>query len=155
MHSSFPKLHLHLLATPKRLVQLSHAELASELKRLPPKEASEQLMSIDFESAAEQLQRLDRMFFEMDGSFVWTGENSTESTNEPARWQVDGMVYDVGGQIQRLELKGLCSKASWRKLLAVLNWPAQPLIIYDITNAGFEAIDTLESRTWEARAGTH
>jgi hypothetical protein len=164
MRNAHSHLDLHLLATPTRFTHLPPAELAAELKQLSSQAVAEQLMSIDFESAAEQLQSLDRMYFEMDGSFVWSGETvwseatplsgeeSTQVSVDPVRWQIDGMIYDVGGRIQRVELKGSCPKANWRQLLSVLQWPDQPLIAYSIANATFEEIGELEERVWNRQA---
>jgi hypothetical protein len=63
------------------------------------------------ETAAAHLQRLDRMYFEWDGSFVWTGIDGAQ------RWQVDGMIYDAGTMIQYVDLKGWCPQAQWWQLI--------------------------------------
>jgi hypothetical protein len=67
-----------------------------------------------FEQVAERLQLLDRMYFEMDGSFVWTGECDNE------RWQLDGVVYDSMGSIQYIDLKGWCPWPNWIHFLAIV-----------------------------------
>ena len=101
------------------------------------------LMNLTFESLAERLQVFDRMYFEMDGSFVWTGD-------APGPWQVDGMVYDIGQQIQRVEIKGHCDLSQWHKLLQALGYPDQPLTAYDLQSAQFQSIPQLEARLWSA-----
>ena len=101
------------------------------------------LINLTFESLADQLQTFERMYFEMDGSFVWTGF-------EPKPWQLDGMVYDLGNQIQRIELKGQCPQARWNKLLAALNYPEQSLVAYDLQTARFATIEQLESNLWSS-----
>lgn len=68
----------------------------------------------DFDRIAENLQCVPRLYFEMDGSFIWTGES--ESTN----WQLDGMLYDAAGAIQYVDLKGWCPFNEWNSLLGIL-----------------------------------
>lgn len=99
------------------------------------------LMNLAFEALAGQLQSFERMHFEMDGSFVWTG-------SIPAPWQLDGMVYDLGEQIQRIELKGKCPKAEWQMLLSALNHPQQSLVAFDLHTAQFTTIRQLELSLW-------
>lgn len=101
------------------------------------------LMNVTFEAFADQLQSFDRLHFEMDGSFVWTGST-------PLPWQLDGMVYDLGQQIQRIELKGQCPKAEWQKLLSALNHPQQSLVAYDLQTAQFATIQYLEQSLWSS-----
>jgi hypothetical protein len=103
--------------------------------------AGESKMAITFEVLAERLQKFDRLHFEMDGSFVWTG-----STPEP--WQLDGMVYDLGNQIQRIELKGTCPRTEWLLLLNAVDHPQQLIIAYDLKNARFTTIEQLELSFW-------
>jgi len=55
---------------------------------------------LSFEEGLRALERLERLFAEPDGSFVW----------RPAPGeQVDGQCYDRGGQLLYLELRGDCS----------------------------------------------
>jgi len=112
------QLHLHLLAEPQP-----------------------SLINVTFESLAEKLQAIDRIHFEMDGSFVWTGDS-------PHPWQLDGMVYDLGQQIQRIELKGQCPRDPWQQLLLALNHPTQPLLAYNLLTSQFVTIEQLESLLW-------
>lgn len=103
--------------------------------------ACESMMAVTFEVLAEHLQKFDRLHFEMDGSFVWTG-----TTPEP--WQLDGMVYDLGHQIQRIELKGRCPRTEWLMLLKAVDHPQQLLIAYDLKTARFTNIEQLDSSLW-------
>ena len=107
------------------------------------------LINVTFEALAEQLQSFERMYFEMDGSFVWTGAVILNSTG-PKPWQLDGMVYDLGLQIQRIELKGQCPRTQWQMLLNALNHPQQPLVAYDLQTAQFASIEQLESSLWSS-----
>lgn len=54
--------------------------------------------SVSMESFAEQLQHLQGLFFEWDGSFTWA--------NQKQGWQIDGTVYDNGDTIQYVDLHG-------------------------------------------------
>ncbi len=67
---------------------------------------------------------------------------------EPSPWQIDGMVYDLGSSIQRVELKGCCPRDVWNQLLSVLNYPAQSLVAYDLQSAKFVPVEQLESQLW-------
>jgi hypothetical protein len=84
--------------------------------------------AITFEQALDQLQPLDRMFIELDGSFVWRDQWPDASKVLKANWQLDGMIYDQAGRIQRLEVKGDAPLAVWEELFAVFGWPQQPLL---------------------------
>ena len=69
-----------------------------------------------FEEFAEQVRDWRGLYFEMDGSFVWTGSHETDGRI----WQLDGMLYDADGKIQYLELKGTCPRKDWLDLLHAL-----------------------------------
>ncbi len=84
---------------------------------------SQARFGIAFEQVAEQLQTIPRLYFEYDGSFLWTGEQAGTA------WQLDGMLYDYGGQLQRMELKGQCPWDAWNRLLETLGQPAEELIV--------------------------
>lgn len=57
-------------------------------------------LPISFEEAYSALQSLPRMFIEPDGSWVWV------SSDPEQPWQLDGMLYDRGGKLLYVELKG-------------------------------------------------
>ncbi len=101
------------------------------------------LIAVSFESVAERLQAIDRVYFEMDGSFVWTG-------SDPDAWQLDGMVYDLGSSIQRVELKGRCPRSPWDLLLKALNHPQQSLVVYDLQSAQFADVARFEAELWSS-----
>lgn len=69
-----------------------------------------------FESAGERLQKLARLYFELDGSFVWKPTRDEE---------VFGMLYDAANQLQYVELRGTCSLESWRVLMESLRGDIQ------------------------------
>lgn len=120
-------------------------------------QADRNLMSVSFEQVAEAMSALPRMFFEMDGSFVWRGSsadttaqtsaaqasvsrstaNSTaEGTDSSTDWQVDGMVYDAAGQVARVELKGHCPLEIFWQLLTCIQ-PADQLLAYSIDHGSY------------------
>ena len=79
-------------------------------------------LAVSFEQAAERLQRLPRLFFEPDGSFVWV------SSTDSVAWQVDGSLFDRAERLLYVELKGSCAPAAFDHLLAAFGWPELPLV---------------------------
>jgi hypothetical protein len=98
-----------------------------------PKEAS---FACTWEDAAAMLERLPRMIFELDGSFVLSGDVERAERAGPSsapigtvtRWQVDGHLFDFAGRLHRVELHGECPSTSFDELLRCVGWPRQPLI---------------------------
>jgi len=86
---------------------------------------------ISFEDAAAELQKLPRMFFEFDGSFVWVSPQETE------RWQVDGVIYDRGGRLMFVDLKGECPEDALQQLLSIFGGPRTPLMFQLVQQAVF------------------
>jgi hypothetical protein len=84
-----------------------------------PKETS---FACTWEDAATVLEALPRMIFELDGSFVVSGDDEAGQ-----RWQVDGHLFDFAGRLHRLELQGHCPPAAFDELLRSVGWPRQPL----------------------------
>lgn len=76
---------------------------------------------VTFEEAAEALARLPRMFVEPDGSFVWVGD-------EPAPWQMDGVLYDRNGRLLYVEVKGCGPAVEFDRFLSALGWPGTPVV---------------------------
>jgi hypothetical protein len=74
-----------------------------------------------WEEAATALEQLPRMIFELDGSFVISGDD------EGQRWQVDGHLFDFEGRLYRLELHGECPQVAFDDLLRCVGWPDQRL----------------------------
>ena len=85
-----------LQGRPIRQLMLSATRLADPLP-------------VSFEEAFERLSALPRMFIEPDGSFVWVSD-STEFT-----WQLDGLLFDRGGQLQYVELHGACTPQAFQR----------------------------------------
>lgn len=90
-----------------------HGGSAAKLAPLP----------VTFEQALAALEQLDRLFIELDGSFVWTG-----ATVEGEPWQVDGNLIDRGECLAYAELKGCCLTEQFDKLLTAFGWPESKLV---------------------------
>jgi len=78
---------------------------------------------VNFEQVGEAASTLDRMFFEPDGYFVWSGD-----TAEGKRWQIDGVVYDRNDRLFYVEMRGSCPTVEFTKLLALLGSPPGALL---------------------------
>jgi hypothetical protein len=98
-----------------------------------------------FEEVAERLQQFDRMYFEYDGSFVWTGRSDEEESR--VTWQLDGMLYDYGGRLQRVELLGTCPWPQWQALVSAVAPPPENLLVHFIEQHCFVPAEALE-RLW-------
>jgi hypothetical protein len=97
---------------------------------------------ISFEEAGAALAKLDRMFFEPDGSFVWT------SPHGQTAWQVDGNLFDRSGRLLFVDLKGSCPSEQFDQLLSALGWPTTPLMFQLVREAVF--LDEAEFRCFAA-----
>jgi hypothetical protein len=84
----------------------------------------EETFAVTWEDAAAKLERLPRMIFELDGSFVVSGDDEVGR-----RWQVDGHLFDFASQLHRMELHGTCPPAAFDDLLRCVGWPQQRVAI--------------------------
>jgi hypothetical protein len=78
---------------------------------------------VTWEEVAARLERLPRMIFELDGSFVISGDDP-----DAGRWQVDGHLFEFAEHLHRVELHGRCPAAAFDDLLRSVGWPAQALV---------------------------
>lgn len=97
----------------------------------------EAFFACTWEDAAARLERLPRMIFEPDGSFVYSGNLERAGPSKragpapppppanTARWQVDGHLFDFAGRLYRLELHGDCPASAFDELLRTVGWPQQ------------------------------
>jgi hypothetical protein len=99
-------------------------------------------LGVTWEDAAAMLERLPRMIFEPDGSFVISGGVG------PARWQVDGHLFDFDGRLHRMELRGQCPPNAFDGLLECIGWPAQALT-FELVREGV----TLDESSFRATIG--
>jgi hypothetical protein len=86
---------------------------------------------VEFDTCAEILATLPRMFIEPDGSFVWTGQQNGLT------WQVDGVLYDQGQRLAYAEVAGSCPPDEFDQMLAAFGWPAAPLMFQFTTEGVF------------------
>jgi hypothetical protein len=86
-------------------------------------------MAITFEEAIDRLAALPGCYAEPDGSIVWT-----ESTSD-GRWQVDGNLYDRGGNVIFVSLTGHCPPEAFNRLLACFGWPEERMML-ELVRAG-------------------
>ena len=78
---------------------------------LPPQGQRTNPIPTSFEEAQQRLlERMPEMLFEPDGSFAWAS----------VKHQLVGMIYDAGGQIQYVELRGHCAPQQLRDLIETL-----------------------------------
>jgi hypothetical protein len=127
------------------------ARVAGRAAILPesPPEHVRQPFAVTFEQAAERLERLPRLYFEPDGSFVWVGEGRTRADNgESAKpshrpWQLDGQLQEAAGRVQHVELKGDCPAAEFQQLLTALGVEHQPVIGHLVRQCCF-----VDAREW-------
>jgi len=90
-------------------------------------------LHVTFDEAVVGLARLERMFVEPDGAFVWAGS----AANKGAEWQVDGQLHDQGDRLWCAELKGRCPRGQFDQLLAAFGWPAQAVVFQTIPEGEF------------------
>ena len=88
-------------------------------------------MAIGFDEALDRLARLERMYAEPDGSFVWA------SPREGLWWQVDGNAFEKDGRVLLADLKGSCPAAEFDRLLAAFGWPQQAMMMQLVRPAVF------------------
>ena len=70
--------------------------------------ASQGPLKTSFEQLEERLTSLESLYFEPDGSFVFSRDSGRE--------QVFGMVYDAADQVQYCDLRGKCGMTTWQML---------------------------------------
>ena len=106
--------HITLHARPAQVLTSGEREIGSKVVATVHFDTSSPATwESAFEDAAARLTRLPRMFFELDGSFVCSGENPAGD-----RWQLEGQLYDRDGHIVFLELKGNCPEHVFDEVLS-------------------------------------
>ncbi len=101
--------------------------------------------SARFEDAIAALDRLDGMFTEPDGAFLWKPCAATPG------WQVEGELYDRQGRLQHVDLRGACPTERFDDLLRAFGWPEQRVLIQDTATGIF--LEEPEFRRWATEQG--
>lgn len=115
--------HVHVYCLTA-IATLSSESPSRESSSSIPTDSQTSRFDMSFEQAFEQLELLPQMFIELDGSFVWSGQQAT------GRWQIDGMLYDRDGRLQRVELAGHAPRHAWEQLLSIIGQPLDALSIH-------------------------
>jgi hypothetical protein len=102
---------------------------------------------VTWEEAGTQLERLPRMIFELDGSFVISGDDA-----DGHRWQVDGHLFDFDGHLHRVELHGQCPPTAFDELLRCFGWPSRSLL-FEMVREGAKLNETEFRRSIGAADG--
>ncbi len=79
-------------------------------------------MAVSFETAAERLQQLPRMFVEPDGAFLWVAQQGE------AYWQLEGCLYDREHRLLYVDVLGTCPLDRFDQFLTTFDWPHAPLL---------------------------
>ena len=87
--------------------------------------------SCTWEQAAAELEALERMIFEPDGSWIWSGELDGE------QWHVNGHLFDFAGVLHRVELNGWCPANQFDRLLTCFGWP-NVMILFEMVREGVQ-----------------
>ncbi len=120
-----PRLDLHLYAAPVETRSLARVSVnGHQLNTLEVDHIDQSLHQQSFDWLSARLSSLDRLHFEPDGSFVFSGEYLSR------RWQLDGMVYDRNNRLQRIEISGTCPLAAWNQLLQLIGGRSQHMVAF-------------------------
>ena len=79
-------------------------------------------LDITFDDAVENLSQLNRMFVELDGSFLWSNKHQSHS------WQIDGNIFEQDNKVLFVELKGMCVPSAFDDLLTCFGWPKETIV---------------------------
>lgn len=124
--------HYHLYSRPVQLEASGTLTLAGQpVPTVACRGLAEAQFAASFERTIALLGQRERMFVELDGAFVWSGETESRA------WQIDGMLYDRGGHVSRIELKGTCPRSAWQELLPAFGWPQQAMVVHLVDHQCF------------------
>ena len=111
---------------------VAHVDAWGEWSALAvPRELLSVPMEVTFDEAIGRLERLERMYAEPDGSFVWT------SPREGLWWQVDGNISEKDGRVLLADLRGSCPAAAFDRLMEAFGWPQQVMMMQLVRPAVF------------------
>ena len=100
-----------------------------------------------FEETLVRLEKLPRMFTELDGSFLWSpgGENST---------RIEGVLYDRAGGMYYAAFHGECSREQFDQLLSAFGWPSEQFLFQLVREGVFVGEDQFRRLTCVSECGT-
>ena len=82
-----------------------------------------------FDQLFQKLESFERLFIELDGSFVWRGEHENKN------WQVDGIVYEKDDFVWNIELKGYCDERAFIELIHSVTDQPEETVVQSISDA--------------------
>jgi hypothetical protein len=124
--------------TPGEPIELAGRRLT--VLTLAPERLGATTFTRSFEQVTAELARLERLYVEPDGSFVWV------SSQQDHLWQLDGVVYDHQDRVRFIDVGGSCPANQFDRLLAVLDWPRVP-VMFQLTQAAV-LLDEAEFRRY-------
>jgi len=113
--------HCVLQAAPPTLPDLEEVVIDGEMIQAAKFPSLDTRFVRSFEEVAAAFEALPRMYFELDGSFVWVVEKDK-------RYQLDGSLYDDGERLLNVDLKGTCNAEVLDEFLGCLGWPEQAIL---------------------------
>lgn len=126
--------HVAIHARPDGVAEgpsIEYGEMSLPTLLVPP-DAQAALLPVSFEAAAACLHEFEHCSVEPDGALLWVAP--PESAR---RWQLDGQLWDRQGHLWALEVYGRCPQQEWDRLLTVLGWPDQRLMVRLVREAVF------------------
>lgn len=137
------RFHATIHALPSEVAAGPPAALAGEnfaTLAVAPEALGATTFECSFETAAAALAKLERMYCEPDGSFVWV------SSQAGPLWQVDGNLYDRAERLLFVDIKGSCPAEEFDRLLTCLGWPRTPVMFQLVHEAVL--LEEAEFRRW-------
>lgn len=101
-----------------------------------------------WEEAAASLETLDRMIFEPDGSWIWSGSVG-EDFAAGDQWHVNGHLFDFAGRLHRVELHGWCPVDQFDRLLTCFGWP-EVTLDFEMVREGLQLSEAEFRRAMES-----
>jgi hypothetical protein len=135
--------HVTIHARPPAAIASGTAQLNGTnypTLRVAPELLGSTTFACTFEEAAAALAKLERMYCEPDGSFVWVSSQADEP------WQIDGNLYDRNERLLFIDIKGSCPAGEFDRLLKCFGWPETPIMFQLVREAVW--LDEAAFRGW-------
>jgi hypothetical protein len=98
-------------------------------------------LGTSFDTVYEWLSDQPECFMEPDGAVLWV-----EPPDRLPGGQLDGMLYDLAGQLQYVELKGWCHQTTLWRLLKLLAPPPSSVWVQWLPSGDWTPIQSLLDR---------